>query len=266
MELPLIGLGTYKLLDSKCTDVIKLALELGYKHIDTAFVYENHQAIGKGLKGVPRSSFFLTSKLSLSNQIDVKDLKGSVYKACQNALKELDTDYLDLYLIHVPNLDYPILDVFYEVQRLSEKGVIKHPGVSNYTIPLLKNLISQGLHPFANQVEFHPYLNQKELLDYCNGYNIKLISYRSFGKGELLDDEPLFDKIGAKYNKTGAQVILRWLYEKNIPTIPKASSKKHLKENLDILDFSLSQEENKEIDSLNKDKRYCLADLPVFNN
>lgn len=263
LDLPLIGLGTYKLVDQACVETVQLALEFGYKHIDTAHVYHNHTAIAKGIKNVTRSSFFLTSKLSLPEQIDIKDVKGSVRKACEKALKELEVDFLDLYLIHLPYLDYPLLDIYFEMHRLAEKGMIKHSGVSNYTITLLKDLVNQGLIPFANQVEFHPYLYQIELLEYCNNNGIRLISYRSFGKGELLE-ESLFDTLGQKYRKTGAQIILRWLYEKNIPVIPKAYSKKHLQENLDILDFSLTKEENQLLDCLNQNKRYCLKDLPLF--
>jgi diketogulonate reductase-like aldo/keto reductase len=114
-------------------------------------------------------------------------------------------------------------------------------------------------------VEFHPFLNQKELLDYCRAHHIELISFRSFGKGKLLAAEPLFGQIGAKYRKSGAQVILRWLVQKQISVIPKASSEKHLKENSEIFDFALTATEMSQLDRLHQNKRFCRPDNPEYS-
>jgi methylglyoxal/glyoxal reductase len=265
MELPLIGLGTWELRGSQCTKIVKLALEIGYRHIDTAHAYENHKAVAKGIKGFDREELFLTSKIALEDELDPRKVEESVGKACEETLKELDTEYLDLYLIHWPDRSLPLEEVFAALHRLKEQGKIRNAGVSNYNIHFLEDLRKAGFTPDADQVEFHPYLYQKELFEYCKKHQIKLISYRPFGKGALLGDEPLFDQIGAKYQKQGSQVILRWLTQKGIAVIPKASSKKHLQENFESLDFTLSQEDIDALDRLNKDKRYCFPDHEIFS-
>ena len=262
MKLPLIGLGTWNLRGEECVNAVKMALEIGYRHIDTAHLYDNHREIAKGKKGFDRKKLYITSKIDTKGQIDPAQPDKSVIKSCEQALQELETDYIDLYLIHYPNRTWPLDEIFESLEKLIEQGKIKKAGVSNYTIHHLEDLLKSGFIPFANQVEFHPYLNQVELLNYCRKHGIELISMRSFGKGKLLAVEPLFELIGSKYHKTGAQVILRWLIQKQIPVIPKASSKKHLEENFDIFDFTLTPEEMHQIDQLNRNKRYCQPDDP----
>jgi diketogulonate reductase-like aldo/keto reductase len=243
MELPEIGLGTWELRGQKCTDVVKLALDIGYRHLDTAYLYDNHEAIGKAIKNFDRSSLYLTSKIALEQQVDKSRLEESVRNACHQALRELGTDYLDLYLIHGPDPGYPLEQAFFAMEKLREEGKVRQVGVSNYHIYRLEDLRKVGATPYANQVEFHPYLYQKELLEYCKSEGIRLISYRPFGKGKLLSEEPLFSQIGERHHKSGAQVILRWLLQKGIPVIPKASSEKHLRDNFAIFDFSLTVNE-----------------------
>ena len=264
MKLPEIGLGTWELRGDECTKAVQLGLELGYRHIDTAHLYENHRAIQKAIAGFDREKIYITSKLAIEEQIDPDNIENSVQKACEQALRELGIDFLDLYLIHSPNREYPLSKIFMAMERLVDLGKIRKAGVSNYNMHHLEDLRKQDCIPFANQVEFHPYLNQKELLDYCHSHQIKLIAYRPFGKGKMLAEEPLFDLIGAKYRKSGAQVILRWFIQKKIPVIPKASSSQHLKQNLEVFDFALTQEEMAQLDALDQQKRYCRADNPEF--
>jgi diketogulonate reductase-like aldo/keto reductase len=264
MDLPLVGLGTWTLRGDKCAQIVRLALEIGYRHIDTAHIYENHQAIRQALQGFAREQVFMTSKMALEEQVDPKKIEKSVRHACDQTLQELGTDYLDLYLIHAPNRSFPLNAVYEAMQQLIDLKKVRQLGVSNYTIHHLEDLRKAGFIPFANQVEFHPYLNQKELLAYCRMHGIRLISFRSFGKGTLLSEEPLFDQIGSKYGKTGAQVILHWLIQQDIPVIPKASSEKHLRENLEIFDFSLSDTEMSQLDQLHRNKRYCRPDNPEY--
>jgi len=264
MDIPEIGLGTWELRGKDCVKIVKSALELGYRHIDTAHSYENHSSIANAMKGFDRSQLYLTSKIAIEQQVDKTRVGPSVEKACDLALKELGTDYLDLYLIHWPELDFPLDEIFAAMQKLVKEGKIRAAGVSNFGIHHLEGLRKAGLSPSANQVEFHPYLHQKELLDYCRLHKIELIAFRPFGKGKLLRDEPLFKEIGERHRKTGAQVILRWLLQKGIPAIPKASSKEHLKDNLEIFDFELTKAEMQALDGLHQNKRYCHAGDPAF--
>lgn len=257
MKLPYIGLGTWELREEECTRIVQLALELGYRHVDTAYSYRNHAAIGKAIKGYDRNGLYITSKIAIEEEVDLTNIDESVQKACERALKELSTDYLDLYLIHAPYQGYPLEEIFSAMERLIDQGKVDKVGVSNYTTHHLKDLKRVGYTPFANQVEYHPYLNQEELFGYCLENQIKLVSFRSFGKGKLLNEEPTFDHLGIKYNKSAAQVILRWLIQKGIPAIPKASSEKHLKENLDVFDFSLTETEMSLLDGMNRNQRYC---------
>jgi 2,5-diketo-D-gluconate reductase B len=262
-KMPAVGLGTWKLKGDECVRVVRDALDLGYRHIDTAHVYENHEAVKKGIEGYNREELFLTSKIAVE-LINAKSVLGSVKKRCESALEELGTDYLDLYLIHAPDRNYPLLEIFAAMQSLVRDGKVCSIGVSNFTIHHLEDFTREGLRPSVNQVEFHPYLYQKELWQFCQSEGIQLVSYRSFGKGALLD-EPIFKEIGKRHKKSAAQVILRWLYQKEIPSIPKASSKERLKENISIFDFALDPKEMEDLDGLNQNKRFCKAEDTEFN-
>lgn len=258
----MIGLGTWEVRGNACTKIVKQALEIGYRHIDTAHNYENHEAIGKAIADFNRHELYITSKIDLDLQLNPKKVDESVEKACDLALKELGTEYIDLLLIHWPNRKLPLAAAFKAMEYLIDKGKINKAGVSNFTIHHLEDFRKEGLLPFANQVEFHPYLYQVDLLNYCRANKIELIAYRPLGKGKLLKEEPLLHDIGEAHKKTKAQVVLRWLIQHGIPAIPKASSEKHLKDNLDIFDFSLTTAEMHRLDSLNQGKRYCMPDEP----
>lgn len=257
--VPMIGFGTWELKGPQCEKAVKIALELGYRHIDTAHLYQNHREIARALKGYDREELFLTSKFML--QINPEE---GVKESCERALKELKTDYLDLFLLHYPDRSAPIPKILEELCSLIDLGLTRAVGVSNFTIGHLKDIESYHFPLCLNQVEYHPYLNQKELLNYCAKRKIHIMSYRSLGKGELVN-EPFLSKIGEKYEKSAAQISLRWLLEKHIPVIPKGSSKKHISENIDILDFNLSQEDFDKLDSLKQQKRYCESEWSDFN-
>ncbi len=263
MDIPILGLGTYDLRNKECTKIVQEALKVGYRHIDTAQVYGNHKAIGKGLQGFERSELFVTSKFLLE-QINPKKAETSVQKACNRALKELGLEYLDLYLIHWPDRTFPISEVLKTMEALVSAGKVRHIGVSNFTVHHLKDLHRDGCRPEANQVEFHPYLYQKPLLEYCRRHKIQLIAYRPFGKGKLLKDA-LLKELGDQHQRSPAQIILRWLVQHKIPTIPKASSIEHLKENFAIFDFALSHAEMQKLDSLHRNLRFCKPDDSAFD-
>jgi methylglyoxal/glyoxal reductase len=254
VALPILGFGTWLLRGRDCTRAVQTALEVGYRHIDTAHCYENHEAIKEAIHPYPREKLFITSKFELPQTDD-----QTVEQTCDKALLELGTNYLDLYLIHYPIRSYPIASIVHEMQKLVEKQKVRAIGVSNFTKRHLQDLIDQKLHVSVNQVEFHPYLYQKELLDFCRSHKIHLTSYRSLGKGALAAD-PVFEAIGNKYHKTPAQISLRWLIEQKISVIPKASSRKHMEENLDLLDFSLDAEDHKTLGHMKTQHRFCTGD------
>lgn len=254
-KVPLVGLGTWELSGASCVSTVKIALDLGYRHIDTALIYDNHQDIAKAIAGFNREELFITSKFLLDQ---------NAKESCDRTLQELSLNYLDLFLIHWPDREKPINQFLREMQKLKSKGDIHHIGVSNFTIHHLQDALDQGIQIDYNQVEFHPYLYQKELWEFCQNHQIGLIAYRPLGKGELIR-EKTFEEIGNKYQKTPAQIILKWLVQKNISVVVKGSSKKHLEENLHIFDFCLQLEDMTKIDKLHRNKRFCKTDYSDFD-
>ena len=246
-KIPVLGLGTWQLTGKRCIDTVEKALELGYRHIDTAEIYENQSEIGKAIKYFHRSEIFLTSKV-WTNHLHYDD----VIEACNKTLKELNTNYLDLYLIHWPDMSVPFEETFRALEELVADGKVKSVGVSNFNINHLKDALKVAKDPITvDQVEFHPYLYQKGLLEFCNENGLVLTAYSPLWRGSILRDETI-GKIADKHNKTPAQVCLRWCLQKGVVVIPKSGSEKHLKENLDIFDWNISKEDMKRIDSLDK--------------
>ncbi|MFI5333587.1 MAG: aldo/keto reductase [Chlamydiales bacterium] len=260
--MPLFGLGTWNLRGKECTEIVQDALVMGYKLIDTAHAYENHEAVGEAIQDIPRERVFLTSKL-YTDKIDKKHVMRDVQKSCDLALKQLQTDYLDLFLIHWPDRKQPHTEILAAMHECRRAGKVKSVGVSNFTIHHLKDLLNDGVVPHVNQVEFHPYLYQKDLWEFCEANKIALQSYRPLGKGELLKEQ-VFIELAEKHDRTPAQIILRWLIQKGIPTIAKASSQEHLRENLEAFSFLLTEAEMKKLDTLGKEVRFCSTDLSDF--
>lgn len=261
--MPLFGLGTWDLKGKECTEIVEDALVMGYKLIDTAHAYENHKAVGKALEAIPRNRVFLTSKL-FTDKIGNKQVEKDVHKSCDLALEELGVEYLDLFLIHWPDRSKPLSEILAAMHRLIEAGKVRSVGVSNFTIHHLQDLLDDGIVPHVNQVEFHPYLYQRDLWEFCEKNQIALQAYRPLGKGELLK-EPVFEEIGEQQMRSPAQVILRWLIQKGIPTIAKASSRDHLEENLDAFSFLLTTKEMQRLDTLGKEVRYCTTEWEDFD-
>ena len=253
-EIPILGFGTWQLKGEQCTQAVEKALEVGYTHIDTADMYHNHEQIKEAIKDVPREQLFITTKFWMS------DLDNPT-EAVKRFLNELGTDYLDLVLLHWPKTGAPMVEALKAVDAMPE---VKNVGVSNFTVTHLKEMLGKGFTPVMNQVEFHPYLYQEELLDFCKEHGIGLTAYSPLARGELLDDQTL-NQIGKARGKTAGQVALRWLIQKNIVAIPKASSTEHIEENFDIFDFELNDDEMAQIDDLNQDKRIIDPDFAEFD-
>ena len=254
--IPILGLGTWNLRGKECTSVVKKAIDLGYRHIDTAEMYQNEEAIGKAIKGLDRSQLFITSKVWYTHL-----RHNDIIKACNQSLKKLGTSYLDLYLIHWPVNTVPFEETFSALVELYDGGLIKNIGVSNFTQFQIKRALQYCSVPIiTNQVEFHPYLYQKDLLEFCGKYNILITAWSPLIKGAVFNDSTL-KKIAKNHDRTAAQIALRWLVQKDIIVIPKTRSEARLKENMDLFDWELSEEEVAAIDAIPTQKR--LIDLSL---
>lgn len=261
MDFPLLGLGTYKLTGKQCEKVVGQALEMGYRHIDTADVYENHNAIGRALQGVERGEIFLTSKLFIHQLTP-----GAILEAVPRFLEELQVEYLDLLLIHWPNPEVDLVAALQTMELLRKKGLTRRIGVSNFVRFNLEALDPYNLPIFTNQVELHPYFQRRELVKACLERGIKITAYRPLAQGAFAENRVLHN-IGKSHGKTPSQVVLRWFLQKGICAIPKASSVEHLKENFSVFDFQLTEGEMGEIDHLDSGQRFCAPEgLPVYED
>lgn len=254
-EIPMIGYGTFR---SKAGDETKNgvleALKVGYRHIDGAAIYKNEKSVGEAIKesGVPREEIFVTSKLWNDNK-GYEETKA----AFQKTLDDLGLDYLDLYLIHWPvakaskdHWQQANADTWRAFEELYEEGKIKAIGVSNFLKHHLEELDKTArIKPMVNQIEIHPGKNQDELVAYCKERGIVLEAWAPFSAAKALDHPTLVD-IAAKYNKITAQVILRWLFEKDIVSLPKSVTPSRIAANIDIFDFTLAQEDKEKIDGI----------------
>lgn len=250
IEMPVLGLGVYLIDNSNANQIIKTAIHNGYRSIDTAPMYENEEGIGKGIKesGIDRKDLFITSKIWNNDGYD------ETFNTFDQTLKKLGLDYLDLYLIHWPGKN-KFKNTWRALEELYFHQKVKAIGVSNFHIHHLNDLISiANIKPMVNQVEFHPRLTQKSLINYCKQENIQLEAWSPLMQGNLMTNNTLL-QISHKYNKSVAQIILKWDLQHGVVTIPKTTNEKRLIENMNIFDFELSTEDMKKIDNLNQDKR-----------
>jgi len=249
VEIPLIGLGTYKSTPGAETQqAVRWALELGYRHIDTAARYGNEEDVGKAVResGLQREDVFITTKLWNDDQADP-------VRAFNSTMEKLGLDYVDLYLMHFPvrglrNKTWKIME-----SLLGDK--CRAIGVSNFTIRHLEELLEKtDVVPVVNQVEFHPYLFQKELMDFCKKRKISMQAYGPFAKCQKFNDQRLI-ALAKKYRKTPAQVMIRWSLQHGNIVLPKSVHRERILENANIFDFVLSEEDMNTIDSFNENLR-----------
>jgi methylglyoxal/glyoxal reductase len=252
VKMPWFGLGVFKVKEGEeVVSSVKAALQNGYISIDTAAVYKNEEGVGQGIKeaGVPREELFITTKVWNADQG-----YESTLQAFETSLNKLGLDYLDLYLIHWPGKD-KYIDTWKALEKLYKDGRVRAIGVSNFKVHHLENLISQAeIKPMVNQVEYHPHLTQVELLEYCKKEGIQLEAWSPLKQGELLSD-PVINSIAEKYNKSAAQIILRWDLQNGVVTIPKSVKESRIIENASIFDFELTVEDMEKISALNKNER-----------
>lgn len=261
IEMPVLGLGTWQLKGDECVSIVKKALELGYRHIDTAEIYMNEKKIGQAIKGFDRKKLFITSKVFPYHMT-----YNGIINAFESSLSKLETDYLDLYLIHWPSKIMNLNKLLSAFKKLHDEKKLRAIGVSNFTIDYLKKAIKTAnelkIQISVNQVEFHPFLYQKKLLDFCNQNKITITAYSPLARGEINENETI-KKIAKEYKRTPAQISLRWLLQKGLVVIPKASSEKHLSENMNIFNFELKGNDVERIDNIIEEKRFI---NPPFAN
>lgn len=248
--MPVLGLGTWALTGATCEKAVSIALELGYRHIDTAELYGNEIEIGKTIKKTDRSRLFITSKVSSSNL-----RTRALIEACHASLDRLGTDYLDLYLVHWPNDNIPIEKTMEGMQKLVDEGRVRSVGLSNFDVKRMQAAVSISQPPICNnQVEYHPHRPRHEIPHFCREHGITLTAYCPLARGKILRDTTL-GNIGRQYGKSPAQVSLRWLLQKGAIVIPKASSKEHLKANIDLDGWELSAGDIESIDALSVENK-----------
>lgn len=259
IEIPEIGLGTFGLIGKSGEQVIKLALNLGYRHIDTAQDYKNEREVGNAIKQshIKRDELYVTTKIDRNN-LEPENL----LKTAEQSLLDLDIPYVDLLLIHWPNPNVDIEKTIEAMLTFRDQGKALNIGVSNFPMKLLKEINEDLAAPiFCNQVEYHPLLGQFDLLDYAADEDLLVTAYSPLGQGKLIN-HPLLKEIGNKYGKSASQISLRWLVEQEqVVAIPKASSKEHLEANLDIYDFVLEDDDFYAIDDLDKSTRIINPDF-----
>jgi diketogulonate reductase-like aldo/keto reductase len=246
-KLPKLGFGTWNLRGEECRRATQSAIEIGYRHIDTAEMYENEEPVGEALRqsGIDRSEFFITTKVYSHLRY------ADVVNACERSLKKLGVEAVDLYLIHWPSSSMPIEETIRGMNELVSTGKTRLIGVSNFSVSQFDEAQKHAdTRIFTNQIPHHPLRFDREMLKYCQQNDVMLTAYSPLAKGRVSSNSTL-EKIGQQYGKTASQVALRWLVQQDkVIAIPKSRSQKRQQENFDIFDFTLSVEDIAEIDGL----------------
>ncbi|KAJ9598316.1 hypothetical protein L9F63_010994, partial [Diploptera punctata] len=285
-DFPVLGINTYATKQGEAEQLVKDAIDIGYRHFDTAMIYRNEKEVGAGIKAkiaegvVKREDIFLTTKLWSTYH-----RREKVVETCKKSLSELGLEYIDLYLIHTPiaykegddlfpkdsngkiqTIDVDYVDTWKGMEECVKLGLVKNIGLSNFNSQQIERVLQAAtIKPVVNQVECHPYLNQSKLIAFCKERGIVITAYSPLGSPNAIAKQttpaPLQDpkllQLAKKYNKSVAQIILRYLIQHGTVPIPKSSNRKRLQENFDIFDFEISKEDKAAIDALNINIRIC---------
>ncbi|HEV2777000.1 MAG TPA: aldo/keto reductase [Solirubrobacteraceae bacterium] len=251
IEIPKLGLGTWQLSGDACVEAVRDAIELGYRHIDTARAYGNEAQVGQGLhdSGRNRGEIFLTTKLWYTELSAI-----GVHDQVEQSLRELRTEYIDLLLIHWPNRRVPVAETLAAMLDARDAGRVRHLGVANFPSAMLREALEHA--PLVcNQIEYHPYLAQPQVLEVVRDHGLMATAYSPLAQGAVLHD-PTLGEIAEAHDRTAAQVALRWLLDQpQVAAVPKASSREHRTANLDVVDFELTDEERGRIAGLHRGYR-----------
>lgn len=257
-EMPVIGYGTM-ILPENGAELVAAAIKAGYRHLDTARKYGSEEMVGEGIRaaGIARERLFITTKVTEENAREA-DFRRSV----ETSLKAMDLDYLDLLLIHWPQPKVPLAETVGALAKAKRDGLTRHIGVSNFTVALLDEAVRLCPEPLVtNQVEYHPYLRQDKVLAACRRHGLILTAYCPLTRGQTMAD-PVIGEIAARKGKTTAQVALRWLIQQPmVAAVPRSTKPERIAQNLDIFDFSLSEEEMATIGAL-RDRQVRVANPP----
>lgn len=250
-RIPVLGFGTWQLEGEACREGVAHALELGYRHIDTAQAYGNEAEVGAALKasGLPREHVWLTTKLWTVDGAGADELVASL----DASLERLDTPWVDLVLIHWPPPEKPLEEAIAALERVRADERVRHTGVSNFTPDMWRETLAR-VPAITNQVEYHPYLAQDALLALARDEHLVLTAYSPLAQGRTVEDEALAE-IGRTHGKSAGQVALRWLIQQGVVAIPRSSSAEHRATNADVFDFHLGEEEMARVHGLARGER-----------
>ncbi|UYO47525.1 aldo/keto reductase [Rhodopseudomonas palustris] len=263
-KIPPIGLGTWELSGHSCARIVEQALRLGYRHIDTAQIYDNEREVGEGIRNshIRRDQLFVTTKVWTTHFAP-----NDLIRSAKESLVKLRLSEVDLLLLHWPNAHVPLAETLGALAQARALGLTRHIGVSNFTVALLAEAVAVCPAPLVcNQVEYHPFLDQQKVLAACALYGMALVAYSPIARGNAKKSEVL-TRIGTVHGKTAAQVCLRWLIQQNVAAIPRSSRLERLAQNIDVFDFELSEAEMQEIFTLGspKGRLTTMATAPVWD-
>ncbi|MFG3435514.1 aldo/keto reductase [Lysinibacillus fusiformis] len=266
LKMPLVGYGVFRVPEGEdLAEAVKTAIAKGYRSIDTAQVYRNEESVGRGIRAaieeglVTREELFITSKV-WNDGLSYEETLA----AYDSSLEKIGLDYLDLYLVHWPGIDTNYVEVYKALEKIYQDGRVRSIGVSNFHVHHLEKLLKETkVIPVINQIEFHPHLTQEEVRAYCTDKDIQVEAWSPLMNGALLE-EALIQELASKYDKTPAQIVLRYDVQHNVVTIPKTMTATRMVENLDVFDFTLTDGEMARLDALNDGLR-CGPDPEKFN-